>query len=151
MPETNDPERDTRAEAIPVVANRPMSLFWQNRWAILSGGLLMPLIGFAVLAVLTFFPLLGLLFAPQWTLTVLYQAGFVPSVITAAAHIWLRSRPVMARRTIWAALIGATACFGWYVVLGLFPSLGWSQMFYCLIAAASSAIYFRLTRSKSLD
>ncbi|MBX9885921.1 MAG: hypothetical protein K2X68_13215 [Novosphingobium sp.] len=118
---------------------------WRIVWSILLGGVLMPLIGFALLSALTFLPLAALVLAPRLTIIFLYMAGFVPSIFTAAAHAWLRRHPLLPQRTFLAALVGAATCVGWYGVLGIAPGLGWSQIFYSLIAAVSSAIYFRLT------
>ncbi|MFM9937155.1 MAG: hypothetical protein ACKVOL_13275 [Novosphingobium sp.] len=122
---------------------------WRTSWAIVLGGVLMPLIGFAVLAALTFLPLVSLLFAPRSTLTMLYQAGFVPSLVTAAMHVWLRRSAQLPGRTALAALAGAVTCLAWYAILGIFPALGWAQVLYCLIAAVSSALYFKFARPKS--
>ncbi len=122
---------------------------WHNLRAIVMGGVLMPLIGFAVLAALTFLPLVSLLFAPRATVTMLYQAGFVPSLITAAVHLWLRRSVQLPGRTALAALAGAVTCLAWYAILGIFPALGWGQVLYCLIAAVSSVLYFRFARPKS--
>lgn len=111
---------------------------------ILLGALLMPLIGFVMLVALTWVPLIGLFIAPRWTIVLLYQAGFVPSLITVIAHVWLQRHPDIPMRTVIAGISGAVTCLVWYVVLGVFPALGWAQVYFCLIAAAVSMIYFRL-------
>ena len=113
----------------------------------------LPILGYLFFTTLTILPALGIFFlGPEKLLQLIYTAGFVPSLVTAASFSFLaRTRP-LASRWLMTCAVGCLSAALWYFMLGvsLLDRFGYVDfaLFAATVAACSTMVLIEMTRRK---
>jgi hypothetical protein len=100
----------------------------------------LPLFGFSVFTLLTFFPVLGFVWGPAWVFKIIMAAGFVPSLCTALVYEFaLRDRPVIAS-TVLTCICGVLFAAIWYFSWGGADALGPNYATFALVVATIASV-----------
>ncbi len=82
--------------------------------------LVLPFVGYSIFAILTFWPLLGIvLLGPSRLAEMILTTGFVPTLVTALVFEFLLAKRSLASSVPLVALTGTISAQAWYTWLGI--------------------------------
>lgn len=80
--------------------------------------LVLPLVGYTIFTLFTFWPIFGLLFGPFYLTKLILTAGFVPTLLTALAFEFFLKNRALPQSMALTAIVGNLCAFSWYLALG---------------------------------